>query len=202
MQKMVDAMEVLVQIDQFTGGSWEHLTWEAITAGKEALAQHPMDYDQGFVDGVEEGLAMAQPQDIDCPCGSECEKCSARCLPQGEPVAKPFGWWGKREHGINFTTDPDEELKYKYWQPLYTTPPSVEAAMSELQHKYDELLEHYTWQGNQYMEAMRNKASEIEAAIEATKEKAAKLCEELWANDKHNAVSGADICAAAIRSMK
>ncbi len=41
-----------------------------------------------------------------------------------------------------------------------------------------------------------------EAAIEATKEKAAKVCEELWANDKHNAVSGADVCAAAIRSMK
>jgi len=76
-----------------------------------------------------------------------------------------------------------------------TTPPSVEAAIAELQHKYDELLEHYTWQGNQYMEAMRKKSAEIEAAIEATKEKAAKLID-------NEEIHRGKWFATAIRSMK
>lgn len=119
------------------------------------------------------------------------EKNTPPVVPQGEPV----GYIADDSGSIIFAASTDAYPLN--WVPVYTTPPSVEAAMSELQHKYDELLEHYTWQGNQYMEAMRNKAAELEAAIEATKEKAANVCEEMPMSNWFQSD-----CAAAIRSMK
>ena len=112
--------------------------------------------------------------------------------PQGEPVA-----WMDAEGDVYKMPVVDKWLPPH--QMLYTTPPSVEAAMSKLQHKYDELLEHYTWQGNQYMEAMRNKAAEVEAMRIETLENAAKLIEER-AKQRHGYDKHED--AAAIRSMK
>jgi len=48
---------------------------------------------------------------------------------------------------------------------------------------------------------MRNKAAEVKAAIEATKEKAAKVCEELGVATNGMYERNHE-CAAAIRSMK
>jgi hypothetical protein len=96
-------------------------------------------------------------------------------VPQGEPVASldsdGFPW---SKEGVECRTTPDT------YKPLYTTPPSVEAIAE--------------W----YLIAQQYKTEceqAVEAAIEATKEKAAKVCEELGWRDSSE-------FAAAIRGMK
>lgn len=103
---------------------------------------------------------MAQPQDTECPCGSECEKCSARCLPQGDPVAFEQ-WYEANVEAMNIAD-------FKPW-------------MSE------------AW----------------DAAAEATKEKAAKVCDGIERKKWETLMKGGTLdgiapkdCAAAIRSME
>jgi hypothetical protein len=97
-------------------------------------------------------------------------------VPQGEPVGEVY----REAPGlVNWLTYkiPKDHTK------LYTTPPSVEAAIEAALLKQQELWIQATEDG-------------IEAAIEATKEKAAKVCEEWFTPN-----IAAEI-AAAIRSMK
>ncbi|WP_396190225.1 hypothetical protein [Flavobacterium sp.] len=63
MQMGLEALEEAVAGMGGSYATWSITGKEAITALREALAQHPMDYNQGFVDGVEEGRAMSQPQE-------------------------------------------------------------------------------------------------------------------------------------------
>ena len=90
-------------------------------------------------------------------------------VPQGEPVA-----WEYLSNGVTFITKcPPREMlvgSYAHSVPLYTTPPSSQLADAA-----------------------------VEAAIEATKEKAAKVCEEHYQTSMSPWLIEA---AAAIRSMK
>ena len=103
------------------------------------------------------------------------EKNTPPVVPQGEPVAwryKHEGMWLFSENDFPST---DEQVR----EPLYTTPPSVEAAIER-----ERLMGYATAQ--MAVEAMR---------IE-TLEKAAKVCE------AQDLFVGSGICAAAIRSME
>jgi hypothetical protein len=123
--------------------------------------------------------ALAQPQENTARCSGcsktakdgwalYCVECWEKAQPQGEPVA-----WGWRDPDgyISDCICPEEHdrIEGDYTVPLYTTPPSVEAA------------------------------------IEATLEKAAKVCEEpefYYRTSKLQRTKTAQECAAAIRSMK
>ena len=106
------ARQALEALESCNVGNWsmafdEFAVVEAITALREALQEHALqtlsDIHQqieqpqentarcgGCNKTAKDGWALycvecwekTQPQDTECPCGSECEKCSARCLPQ------------------------------------------------------------------------------------------------------------------------
>jgi hypothetical protein len=140
-QAMQMALDTLIDAQQYYG-SYE-LGKEAITALREALQEHALQTLSDIHQQIEQ--------------------------PQGEPVGwcvHPFDY-GVGHAGIYAMTQRPEQVeawKRKGWEvkPLYTTPPSVEAA------------------------------------IEATKEKAAKVCE----SEEFAVWETAERIAAAIRSMK
>ena len=106
MQMALEALEVSTDWDVGARGK-QLQSMKAITALREALQEHALqtlsDIHQqieqpqentarcgGCNKTAKDGWALycvecwekTQPQDTECPCGSECEKCSARCLPQ------------------------------------------------------------------------------------------------------------------------
>lgn len=101
MQMALEALEVSTDWDVGARGK-QLQSMKAITALREALAQHPMDYDQGFVDGVEEGLAMVQPQE------SEVEHYRAIKKRNAEVVALETAQ--PQEHKNQFAPDYDGTL--------------------------------------------------------------------------------------------
>lgn len=38
---------------------------------------------------------------------------------------KPVAWFHEEKYKTHFTTDPSDDMIGKYWQPLYTTPQSI-----------------------------------------------------------------------------
>ena len=135
--------------------------------------------------------ALAQPQDkSDVEHYRAIKKRNAEVValekaqPQGEPVA-----WAYIDADGSFM-DALNRQHGAYQTPLYITPPSVEDAIAEA---YDKGC----------ADGIDITKSQVEAAIEATKEKAAKVCEGIrvpFDMPTHNMC--ATDCAAAIRSMK
>jgi hypothetical protein len=182
MQMAVEALESCQYVDD---GGWGHQEYDntkndkAITALREALAQpqeplpdyldpprYPKQPQGGWVDltddDIEDVVNYSESDDllvdIRAVIAKFKEKNTPPVVPQGESVALYFGL--TPDHTWLSTTEADyHKLKDAYRMKVYTTPPSVEAA------------------------------------IEATKEKAAKVCEEV------DTLVGYDL-AAAIRSMK
>jgi hypothetical protein len=54
------------------------------------------------------------------------EKVVTQEIPESEVYKqKPVAWFHEEKYKTHFTTDPSEDMIGKYWQPLYTTPPTV-----------------------------------------------------------------------------
>jgi len=173
MQMALEALENVTPLGYCAETSKKRI--KAITALREALAQ-PQESDIEHYRAIKKrnvevvALETAQPQDM-----KECRHCGWLCKPNDAPSKKgyvltqpqePVAWgWRDPDGFISDCICPDEHdrIEGDYTVPLYTAPPSVEAA------------------------------------IEATKEKAAKVCEELENRKWHEPMYD---CSAAIRSMK
>ena len=254
MQMALDVLEALKNTNSYW---WQEVHEsdlnnmdKAITALREALAQHPMDYNQGFVDGVEEGLAMAQPQD-----NLNCKSVQKRLATSWGYVKTPVSdydreFWGDKPQGswVDLTDDEVDlviDETYGESPELYVTqvrhdfaneviakfkekntPPVVpqEPVANDDPYNGDDgypFDEHFHAQllagahllkdeeqtrfiqgWNACREFMgKNTPPSVEAAIEATKEKAANTIHEmakLFQIDYYEAQT----LAAAIRSMK
>ncbi len=236
-----EALERLINRAERVAPVVSHTERQALLEMREALAQHPMDYDKGFVDSVEEGLVMAQQQEsalqtlsdfhqevrqetTDYFCGMCCcNPCACPDMPMpttqaAPPVVQQGEWvdltdeeilngllkWRRGEYELQIAYAAIHMFKEK-------NTPQVVPQVEPVAHMYPWDLERFQNEET-FAQAfsipvgcpdgksvpLYTPPPSVEAAIEATKEKAARVCEELVLTQVCDTKA---VCAVAIRNM-
>ena len=152
LEGLEEALERLEQIDGMY--SWGHLLFEV----REALADYPMDYEQGFVDGVEAQLVE--------PVLKECRHCGFLCKPNPDeskpwypltdPVQEPVAWAYFDADGSFM--DALNRQHGAYQTPLYAAPVEAQAIRAEALEEAAKAFEQYPnnkWTGKGCAAAIR-----------------------------------------------